>query len=234
MWLTPTHRKYFSAYKWKLFRRPTSDDSRITSKMLKTLLACLLVPTLTSGGPGIPTAVARRAPADGGRGKFHYGGTMNCTWISREGADERVRVSVKCEDPVARVRGGVTDRECRYEGRPSRCPAFRANPRGFWKQVSRSFRRLGADVCSDQKALVRARACKGAPRESHFKLDIGSSVVSAQSGGDEEEYRPPPAWNFTGTAGTACTEAQRKAEERCGSFWAGLCTFVLSALQTDC
>ncbi|XP_077380230.1 LOW QUALITY PROTEIN: fibroblast growth factor-binding protein 1 [Festucalex cinctus] len=187
-------------------------------KMLRTLVACLLFLVLTCCG----------APTEVARGKFPYGGTMNCTWLAREWSDDQVKVSVKCEDPVARIHGGVADRECRYDGKPRRCPAFRADPRGFWKQVSRSFRRLGGGVCDDGKGLVKARMCKGAPRDAHFKLDIHSSVVGAQSGGEDW----PPVSSPTNT--TVCPETRRKAEKYCISSWASFCTFFLSMLQNDC
>ncbi|XP_061686471.1 uncharacterized protein fgfbp1b [Syngnathoides biaculeatus] len=198
-------------------------------KMLGTLISCFLGLALASReqpgvSPGAPAVVAR--------GEFPYGATMNCTWLARERDEDLVRVLVKCEDPVARVHGGVTDRECHYDGKPRRCPAFRSDPRGFWKQLGRSFRRLGSGVCSDDDVLVKARVCKRAPRDSHFKLDIFSSVASAQSGGVVDR---PPAWNTpVGNRTAACPEARRKAEMFCSPFWANLCTSFLSILHSDC
>ncbi|XP_019717268.1 fibroblast growth factor-binding protein 1-like [Hippocampus comes] len=195
--------------------------------MLRTLFVCLPFLMISSGETaGVPGT----APAVAGRGNFPYGGTMNCTWLAQERGDDRVTVSVKCEDPVARVHGGVTDRECSYDGKPRLCLAFRADPRGFWKQVSRSFRRLASGVCADDKTRVRARMCKGAPRDAHFKLDIHSSVISAQSGGVDR----PPTYRPPATNTTACPETRKKAEEYCSSSWASVCTFFLSMVHNDC
>nr|XP_057933969.1 fibroblast growth factor-binding protein 1-like [Doryrhamphus excisus] len=175
------------------------------------------------------------ASAGGSRGKFQLQGTMSCTWVAPERQADPVRVSVKCEDPVARIRGGVTDMECAYEGRPQSCPAYRSDPRTFWKQVGRNFKRLKGRVCLDETALVRAGACKGAPRDAHFKLDIRSSVSAAQSGGMDLPLRPtrPGSMTLGPIGSTPCPETQRRAEEYCSSTWANLCAFFLSVLQND-
>ncbi|XP_054634912.1 fibroblast growth factor-binding protein 1-like [Dunckerocampus dactyliophorus] len=198
--------------------------------MLKMLQQTLLLASLLALASGAATAA-------GGRGKFRLQGTMKCTWVARERNrdQDKVRVSVKCEDPVARIHGGVTDMECAYEGRPQSCPAYRSDPKSFWKQVGRSFKRLKASVCLDETAPVRASACKRAPRDAHFRLDISSSVSAAQSGGID--LPPGPTRPGSVTAGplgpTPCPETQRRAEEYCGSTWANLCTFFMSVLQKD-
>lgn len=185
-------------------------------------------------------------PAANGRGKFSFdydgewndGGKMQCTWGAKDVADT-VRLSVKCENREARIKGGVTDLQCQYNAKPQRCPSYLSDPKGFWKQVGRAFKRLQGKVCKDDRALVRAGMCKRAPRDAHFKLDISSSVISAQSG--EPETPPPlPPRSTPAAAGsaapTACTgraNPRRKAEEHCSSSWANLCTFFFSMLQSD-
>lgn len=173
-----------------------------------------------------------KSPATG-RGKFLISDRkMQCTWAAKDVGDT-VRLTVKCENPEARVIGGETDLECKYNGKPHRCPGYDSDPKGFWKQVARAFKRLQSKVCYDERALVRAGMCKRAPRDAHFKLDIGSSVVSAQSGGISEDGNPQTPTGSSGGS-KACTEEQKKkkAEENCGR-WASVCTFFISMLQSE-
>lgn len=165
-----------------------------------------------------------------GRGKFlideEQDKQMQCTWVAQDVADA-VRLSVKCEDARARIRGGVTELQCQYHAKPQLCPGYQSNPKGFWKQVSRAFKRLQSNVCNDVRVLVRTGMCKGAPRAAHFKLAVGSSVASARSGGeDSPSSTPEPA---------ACAaQSRRKAEEHCNSSWASLCAFFFSMVENDC
>lgn len=177
-----------------------------------------------------------------GRGKFAFTDElkadvrMQCTWAARDVADA-VRLSVKCEDPGARIRGGVTDMECEYSGKPGGCAGYRANSKTFWKQVARAFKKLQAKVCKDERALVRAGVCKSAPRDAHFKLDIHTTVVSAQSG--IQTPPPPPLWpraTASPAAPTNCTgseNARRRAEQQCSSSWASFCAFFFQILSDD-
>ncbi|XP_060912739.1 fibroblast growth factor-binding protein 1 [Labrus mixtus] len=192
--------------------------------------------TVTSA-PGRAQRSGNKSPATG-RGKFDINkDKMKCAWRARDVGDT-VRVSVKCENPEARIKGGTTDVECDYNGKPQRCPGYQSDPKGFWKQVARAFKRLQGKACHDEHALVRAGMCKRAPRDAHFKLDISSSVASAQSGGMSEDLQPPRPPRPTKSSPyrpTACTggeQQRRKAEENCGK-WASLCTFFFSMLQSD-
>lgn len=165
-----------------------------------------------------------------GRGKFlideEQDRKMQCTWVAQDVPDA-LRLSVKCEDPEARVSGGVTELQCQYNAKPQLCPGYRSNPKGFWKQVSRAFKKLQSKVCYDVRALVRTGMCKGAPRGAHFKLDIGSSVASAQSGEEKTPSSPPEP--------SACAaQSRRKAEERCSSSWVSLCALFFSMVENDC
>lgn len=172
-------------------------------------------------------------PAANGRGKFNFTEKewndeevhMQCSWAAKDVAGA-VKLSVKCENPEARIKGGVTDLECDYEGKPQRCPGYQTDPRGFWKQVARAFKKLQGKVCKDERVRVKAGMCKRAPRDAHFKLDIGSSRSSAQSGGLD---MPP-------TTPTACAgrdNARKRAEQHCSSSWASVCAFFFEILQSD-
>ncbi|XP_076004052.1 fibroblast growth factor-binding protein 1-like [Genypterus blacodes] len=216
--------------------------------LLRTFAPCLLLSILaqqvclTSG-----KRLAGRTPT--GRGKSSYRG-MQCTWRAGD-VGETVRLLVKCVNPEARITGGVTDRRCEYIGKPQSCPAFRSHPRDFWKQVSRAIKRLEGKLCTDDRVLVRTAVCKRAPRDSHFKLDMETSVVAAQSGEPNATRSQPrirnttvpsPAgnWRTPVNASTAageeeCVDHRKTAEEYCRSSWTSVCTFFLSMLQSgDC
>lgn len=227
--------------------------------LLRTFAPCLLLSflaqqvSLSSGKRG---TAARRVPSSRDKAATGRGGKfstedMQCTWRARD-VGETVTLSVRCESPEARVRGGETDLSCDYIGKPRSCPAFGSKPGSFWKQVSRALRRLDWKLCKDERALVMAGGCKRAPRDSHFKLDISSSVASAQAG--EPNTLPPPrprprnttaantspAGNTRAPGGTgeACTERvdhRKTAEEYCRSSWTSVCFFFMSMLQSgDC
>uniref|UniRef100_A0A672ZVT4 Fibroblast growth factor binding protein 1b n=1 Tax=Sphaeramia orbicularis TaxID=375764 RepID=A0A672ZVT4_9TELE len=160
---------------------------------------------------------AQRSGAKSGgatRGKFPIKDGMQCTWTAKDVGD-RVKLSVKCENPRARVEGGETDLSCEYYAKPQTCPGFQSDPKAFWKQVGRALKRLQRKVCRDERALVKAGMCKRAPRDAHFKLDMFSSVVSAQSGEDGR------------------ADHRKTAEEYCSSSWASLCSFFLSMVQSE-
>lgn len=235
--------------------------------LLRTFASCLLLSFVaqqvsmssgarTGGNNGAERTVSaaagraqrsRSKSAVSGRGKFTKE-NMQCTWTAQD-AGESVKLSVLCEDPEARRRGGMSELQCNYYGKPRSCPAYASNPSGFWKQVSRAFKRLHAEVCYDDRKLVKAGMCKRAPREAHFKLDVFSSIASAQSGGDDDTP-PPRPWpqaptpeilttqTNTSSSGEACTERvdhRKTAEEYCSSSWASVCSFFLSMLQSgDC
>ncbi|XP_041641428.1 fibroblast growth factor-binding protein 1-like [Cheilinus undulatus] len=194
--------------------------------------------TVTSA-PGRAQRSRNKSPATG-RGKFVISeDKMQCTWVAKDVRDT-VKLSFKCENPEARIKGGVTDIQCDYNGKPQRCPGYQSDPKGFWKQVTRAFKRLRGKVCKDSRALVKAGMCKRATRDAHFKLDINTSVVSAQSGGEEPvpTLPPPPPPRSTGLSParpTACMgreEQRKKAKENCGR-WFSLCTFFMSMLQSE-
>ncbi|XP_054461115.1 fibroblast growth factor-binding protein 1-like [Anoplopoma fimbria] len=164
-------------------------------------------------------------------GKFSIRDTMQCTWGSRE-VRSTVRLSVKCEDRETRV-------QCVYNGKPQRCPGYQNNNKGYWKQVARALKRLQGNTCKDERVQVRAAMCKREPRTAHFKLDVSSSVGSAQSG-EPEATKPPPPRSVSIAAPpagpTACTvraDHRKTAEENCSGSWASVCNFFLSMLQSE-
>lgn len=177
-------------------------------------------------------------PAAGIRGKFSMKDKMQCTWGAKDVGDT-VRLSVKCEDREARIKGGVTDLQCEYNAKPQGCPGYLSDTKGFWKQVARALKRLHGKVCKDDRALVRAGMCKRAPRDAHFKLDIFSSVTSAQSGEPETPQQLSPRsipTTAAPTGPTGCTrraDHRKTAEENCSGSWASVCNFFLSMLQSD-
>ncbi|XP_019956756.1 fibroblast growth factor-binding protein 1-like [Paralichthys olivaceus] len=174
--------------------------------------------------------------AASGRGKFTLKNKMQCTWGARD-LGQAVRLSVKCENPEARVTGGPTAMECKYNGKPQSCPGYHSDPKGFWKQVARAFKRLQGKVCIDQRALVKAGMCKRAPQEAHFKLDRSSSVASSQGGHPQTTTTRRPRTTSTTTTSTStgqnCTRHRKAAEEYCNSSWASVCSFLFSMVQSD-
>ncbi|XP_060951196.1 fibroblast growth factor-binding protein 1-like [Limanda limanda] len=174
-----------------------------------------------------------------GRGKFTLKDKTPCTWGSRD-SGRGVRLSVRCENPA-----GTSSMECKYNGKPQSCPGYTSNPKGFWKQVARAFKRLQDKVCKDQGSLVRAGMCKRAPRDAHFKLDPSSVVVSSQ-GADPKTTAAPRTTTISTTTtiiststsnststGPDCTKHRKTAEEYCSSSWASVCSFLFSMVQTD-
>ncbi|XP_058496587.1 fibroblast growth factor-binding protein 1-like [Solea solea] len=203
--------------------------------------------------PGRAQRSENKVAAIGG-GKFTLKDKMQCTWTARD-ARGAVRLLVKCENPEARVKGGTTEMKCEYTAKPQSCPGFQSDPKSFWKQVARALKRLQGKVCRDERALVKAGMCKRAPRDAHFKLDINSAVISAQSG-DLETTPTPPQTRTTSTTTQSSTRSSKRsstsstsvrpsacsggadhrktAEEYCSSSWASVCSFFFSVLQNDC
>lgn len=181
---------------------------------------------------------APRGDSRPSRGKFNLNSGMQCTWATKD-ANEEVKMTVKCENPQARIHGGVTDLQCEYRAKPQHCPGFLSNSKKYYKQVSRAIRKLQGKLCYDERALVNVGMCKRAPRDAHFKLDIGTSVVSAQSGEDTLPPRPSArtttsAPTLTGTPADCKGRAVHQvAQEHCSSQWASVCAFFFSMLQSE-
>uniref|UniRef100_A0A8C6WHB0 Fibroblast growth factor binding protein 1b n=1 Tax=Neogobius melanostomus TaxID=47308 RepID=A0A8C6WHB0_9GOBI len=185
-----------------------------------------------------------RAPRSGNGpnpGKFNLKNGMQCTWATKD-VNEVVKMTVKCEDPKARIYGGVTDIQCEYRAKPQSCPNYNSNSKGYYKQVSRALKKLQGKLCRDEPALVKAGMCKRAPRDAHFKLDI-NTVVAAQSGGDTLPLRNRPTTTTSRSTPTApngtpadCkgrADHRQVAHEYCNSSWASVCAFFFSMIQSD-
>lgn len=99
---------------------------------------------------------AQRSGNRPSRGRFTLNSGLQCTWATKDVSDT-VNLWVKCENPQARVTGGVTDLKCEYRARPQTCPGYQSDPRGYYKQVSRALKKLQGKLCNDD----RSRAGKG-------------------------------------------------------------------------
>ncbi|XP_053182186.1 fibroblast growth factor-binding protein 1-like [Scomber japonicus] len=229
--------------------------------LLKTLAPCLLVALLVQQVSSVKrrkgsrtksseveraaTPAPDRGQRSGGKGaaatlnsgKFTKKDKMQCKWGAKDIGD-KVRLSVKCEDPEARAKGGVTELECVYNAKPQSCPGYQSNPKNFWKQVSRALKKLQGKLCMDDSALVKAGMCRRAPRDAHFKLDISTSVSSAQSANWSRPRPPPPRPASTEAGPKNCTgraDHRQRAEDYCKSSWASVCAFFFSMVQgEDC
>lgn len=184
--------------------------------MERMLILCLplLLLRVSSGAQGTGGG-SEVAP----RGRFSTE-HMQCTWTANDTGDSAT-LRVTCRSPEARA--GL---RCSYRGRPHGCPAFRSEPRRFWRQVGRALAKLRARLCRDERASVRAGMCRRAPGDAHFQLAADSSVFSARTA------PPPPRPTSTSCAGGRA-DHRSTAEEYCSSAWASVCSFLLSMLQTD-
>ncbi|XP_072319205.1 fibroblast growth factor-binding protein 1-like [Eucyclogobius newberryi] len=194
---------------------------------------------------------AQRSGTGPSRGRFTLKSGLQCTWSTADTSDG-VKMSVRCENPQARVHGGVTHVQCEYKAKPQSCPGYQSNPKAYYKQVSRALKKLQGGLCRDERALVRAGVCKRA-RQAHFKLDTNTAVFSAQAGIDPTP-RPKSSSTTvstttrTTTRTTASTapapggtpadcrgraDHREVAEEYCSSSWASVCAFFFSMLQSE-
>ncbi|KAM7394452.1 hypothetical protein PAMP_021256 [Pampus punctatissimus] len=215
-----------------------SKDNRalLQKKMflMRTFATCLLMAFLAqqvslSSGQGSGSKFRKQRPAPGRAqksggsaalhsGKFSTKYNMQCAWEARDVGEDTVKLSVKCENPEARVKGGVTAISCDYNAKPQKCKKYASSSKNFWKQVSRALNKLQEKVCKDERALVKTSVCKRAHTDSHFRLDISSSVSSTQSGDLHTPPPPPPPQptSASTSASTACTKRadhSQKAED---------------------
>uniref|UniRef100_A0AAV2LK66 Fibroblast growth factor binding protein 1b n=1 Tax=Knipowitschia caucasica TaxID=637954 RepID=A0AAV2LK66_KNICA len=219
------------------------------------VVSILALLSLCSGARDRPRSKGvTRAPRGSGeassRGKFNLKNGMQCSWVTKD-VSRGVKMTVKCQDPQARVTGGVTDVECAYNAKPQSCPGYQSNPKAYYKQVSRALKKLQGGLCQDERALVKVGMCKRAPRDAHFKLDRSTSVFAAQSGVDPSPHPKNPSTISTTTRRSATptppagvdrvtpTDCKRRADHRtvaqeyCNSSWASVCSFFFSMLQSE-
>ncbi|XP_023189217.1 fibroblast growth factor-binding protein 1 isoform X1 [Xiphophorus maculatus] len=158
------------------------------------------------------------APRIGG-GTFITSDGTRCAWRAGE-AGEAVKVRVNCER-----QGGVNKTRCEYLGRPRSCPGYNSDPKAFWKQVARAFKKMRDKVCVDGRALVKAGMCKHAPRDANLRLDPNSVKRSAAA------PTTPPVQPTSATC-VKRADQRRTAEEFCSS-WASVCAFFMTMLQSE-
>ncbi|XP_021175958.2 fibroblast growth factor-binding protein 1 [Fundulus heteroclitus] len=168
-----------------------------------------------------------RIPQKIGGGKFSTRDGMRCTWSAGEAGDA-VKVRVHCETSGARGHGGITETSCEYLGRPRSCAGYYSDPKAFWKQAARAFKKLQRKVCADRRALVRVGMCRRAPGEAHLRLDPNSVKKSTSA-----PTTPPPPLHATTAACVKRADHQRTAEEYCSSSWASVCAFLMSLVQSE-
>lgn len=213
--------------------------------ILVSILALLSVCSGARDRSGSKGVTSGNAPS---RGRFNLKNGMQCTWATKNVSDV-VKMSVKCENPQARIDGGVTELRCEYRAKPQTCPGYQSNSKGYYKQVSRALKRLQEKVCREPRALAKAAMCKRAPQDAHFKLDIRTSVSAAQSGGDTllPRTRDTTTTTRTKTTTSPATPApggtpadckgrgahRQVAQEYCNSSWASVCAFFFSMLQSE-
>ncbi|XP_014824160.1 PREDICTED: fibroblast growth factor-binding protein 1-like [Poecilia mexicana] len=154
-----------------------------------------------------------------GGGTFVTSDGTRCAWSAGE-AGEAVKVWVNCER-----QGGVNKTGCEYRGRPRSCPGYNSDPKAFWKQVARAFKKMRDKVCVDFRALVKARMCKQAPRDANLRLDRNSVKRSTAA------PTTPPV-QPTSAACVKRADQRRTADEFCSS-WASVCAFFMSMLQSE-
>lgn len=169
-------------------------------------------------------SAAKRPEISGG--EFSTSDRTQCTWSAGEAGDA-VKVRLSCVSPGAQRPGRITATSCEYLGRPRSCPGYNQNPRTFWKQVARAFKKLQNKVCVDGRALVKAGLCRRAPREVHLRLD----PRSVRRGPVDPTTLPP--LRPTSPACATRAERRRAAEDVCSSAWASVCAFFMSMLQSE-
>ncbi|KAM6972321.1 fibroblast growth factor-binding protein 1-like [Aplochiton taeniatus] len=201
-----------------------------------------------------PVRAGKGGKAPAAKGKFSTKDKMQCTWVTR--GEGTVTLAVTCQNPEAKVKGGVTELSCTYTARPISCPGYDSNPDGYWKQVARALKKLQKKLCADSRAQVKTGMCKRAPQDAHFKLSVDTIVALAQQPDEtaRQVFTPRPMKpakaivsttttttkvpNENAVTAIACTERvdQKKiAEEYCSSTWVSLCAFFFSMVQSgDC
>ncbi|XP_062864396.1 fibroblast growth factor-binding protein 1 [Trichomycterus rosablanca] len=152
------------------------------------------------------------------RGKFTWKDQTRCTWTAS--GEKLSTLKVTCGpstgvDPDPGV-------SCEYTGEPSLCPGHSANPKAYWRQITRALQKQER-LCSSRKP-VRARMCKGASPGAHFRLVRVKTATT-------------PRVNVTETMPTQeCTgsvDHQQLAEEKCGESWASFCNFFFTLIQSS-
>ncbi|XP_073710689.1 fibroblast growth factor-binding protein 1-like [Misgurnus anguillicaudatus] len=149
------------------------------------------------------------------KGRFSLKEGTNCTWVAARKGD-RFILGVTCKN----ARNGF---ECEYVGKPSSCLQYSSNTKVYWKQINRSLKKHKR-LCRDNTALVKARVCRTAPEDAHFRMmRARSAVPSPLSGSPVVENDPCPGR----------MDRQKLADEYCTNSWSSLCTFLFLMVEND-
>ncbi|KAM4049742.1 fibroblast growth factor-binding protein 1 [Anomaloglossus baeobatrachus] len=146
------------------------------------------------------------------QGKFVSKDKAECIWSVT--GTETVALNVECLK-------GETKLSCAYGGNPTACPNYVANPKTYWKQITRALRKL-KNICQDQKAALKSKECKKGPPVAHLSYLPPSVPVGSK-----------PSTNPTQECveDADVLEKQRLAKEYCGNSWSSLCSFFFSMVQ---
>nr|XP_057921000.1 fibroblast growth factor-binding protein 1 [Doryrhamphus excisus] len=134
-----------------------------------------------------------------------------CNWAAA--GEEQVTLMVTCTR-----RGGVTF-SCQYAATPSSCPQYASNVGLYWKQIGRRLKRHRG-LCREGGAPLRARVCKGAPRDADFRLRVVQNT-------------PTEAAPTTSSVKSCIPENRKLAQEYCRESWSSFCTFLFTMVQGD-
>ncbi|KAM9377428.1 fibroblast growth factor-binding protein 1 [Pholidichthys leucotaenia] len=149
-------------------------------------------------------------------GKLVTKDKWKCTWAAS--GEDLLILSITCK------KGGRSF-SCQYAGRPQVCQSYTSNIQLFWVQIGRALKRQ-KNLCQDSGSLVRARMCRGAARDAHFRLRVSRGKETARPN------IPPSAI----TPVKSCQpDNKKRAEEFCSDSWSSFCTFLFTMVQDyDC
>ncbi|NWI63341.1 FGFP1 protein, partial [Todus mexicanus] len=171
------------------------------------------------------------------KGKFKTKENAACSW---EVTDmNALTVFVECKH-------GDSKFWCEFSGDPSTCEKYAANQKTYWKQVSRSLKKL-KQICQDPQSVLKSKVCKKAPRSARLKLTRSSLVKSvdpAQSNTihhAKEVVQTPAAASVTEKkpehSSQDCVEdvdyidQKKVAEEYCPESLLSFCNFFITMVQ---
>ncbi|KAF5902269.1 fibroblast growth factor-binding protein 1-like [Clarias magur] len=162
------------------------------------------------------------------RGNFSAQAGERCTWtVTKEKTQYTLNVTCLAMRK-GKPRSGYG---CEYTGEPALCPAFRSKPGAFWRQISRALKQSKRRLCADPHATLRARACKRATADAHFRFLKPYKEITLTT----PALRAEPPEDTPTTACTRRADHRELAQEKCGIAWGTVCNFLFSMVQNgDC
>ncbi|KAG8591484.1 hypothetical protein GDO81_000195 [Engystomops pustulosus] len=160
------------------------------------------------------------------QGKFVSKDKAECIWSVSE--TETVVLNVECTK-------GDIKLTCVFGGNPATCPNYAANPKSYWKQITRALRKQ-KNLCQDQKAVLKSKECRKGPAEAHLRYILTSVQVPNHEHKVQEEPKPTTKVNIAEPT-TDCVEdpdvleKRRLAKDYCGDSWGSLCLIFFSMVQ---